>query len=104
MRMPARTQLASQPALSFTISTSVTNEVSEINNDWTNTNTNTVEKKPEIEWVRLKDGRIGNVLQHNGDWLVVRESGMRRSFKVNVLDCEYIHYKGENAPLLESKN
>ena len=61
-------------------------------------------KKPEIEWVRLKDGRIGNVLQRNGNWLVVRESGMRSSFKVNLLDCEYIHYKGENAPLLESKN
>ena len=97
-------KFASQPNVSFAFNTSVTNEVSEIHNDSTNTNANTVEKKPEIEWVRLKDGRIGNVLQRNGNWLVVRESGMRSSFKVNILDCEYIHYKGENAPLLESKN
>ena len=55
-------KLASQPNFSFAFTTSVTNEVSEIHNDSTNTNAKTVEKKPEIEWVRLKDGRIGNVL------------------------------------------
>ncbi len=97
-------QNGSFPNMTLQLNTTVTNTITDLHTDSVHGNTKTQEKEAEIEWVKLKDGRIGNVLQRQGNWLVVRESGMQRNFKVNLLDCEYIHYKGENAPFLESKN